>query len=347
MAPSTILAVDGGNSKVDVALVDAEGALLTAARLQGHDHEGAGSDSHLSFVARSIESALSTTGVAPSGGLADVGVYCLAGVDFDPDIGRITAWLRGKGWTSKSYLHNDTFAVLRAGTERTWGVAVVCGHGTNCSGVAPDGRTFRFPAIGPISGDWGGGLDIGLSALWHAVRAEDGRGSHTVLAEVVPVHFGLRKPSEVTEAIHFGRLAQLRLAELAFLVFRASQEGDAIARVIIDKQADEIAAMAGAAIKRLEMSHLDVDVILGGGVFRVDDQRFFARIRERLEAVCPRVRLDVLATPPVVGAALLGIDQHGTSNGAETKIRSALTHEALERSLEAGEGPWRRSFSSK
>ena len=73
-------------------------------------------------------------------------------------------------------VRNDTFAVLRAGTERTWGVAVVCGYGTNCSGVAPNGRTFRFPAFGDLSGDWGGGHDIGAAALWHAVRAEDGRG---------------------------------------------------------------------------------------------------------------------------------------------------------------------------
>jgi N-acetylglucosamine kinase-like BadF-type ATPase len=345
--PSTILAVDGGNSKVDVALVDTLGRLLAAARLRGHDHDGAGSDSHLSFVARAIESALSTVNGARTGQVADIGVYCLAGVDFDPDIDRITAWLESHGWTSKSYLHNDTFAVLRAGSERTWGVAVVCGHGTNCSGVAPDGRTFRLPAIGPISGDWGGGLDIGLSALWHAVRAEDGRGPQTALTEIVPVHFGLQRPADVTEAIHFGRLARSRLAELASLVFKASRNADAIARDIIDRQADEIATMAGAAVKHLEMSHMDVDVVLGGGIFRVDDHTFFTRIRDQLEAVCPRVRLNVLATPPVVGAALLGIHQRGTSNGVEAKIRSVLTHEALERSLNARESSWRRSSSNK
>ena len=52
---------------------------------------------------------------------------------------------------------NDTFAVLRAGTERGWGVAVVCGAGINCVGVSPDGRHARFPALGTITGDWGGG----------------------------------------------------------------------------------------------------------------------------------------------------------------------------------------------
>ena len=70
---------------------------------------------------------------------------------------------------------NDTLAVLRAGTERGWGVAVVCGAGINCVGVAPDGRSVRFPALGRITGDWGGGYDVGLEALYVAARGEDGR----------------------------------------------------------------------------------------------------------------------------------------------------------------------------
>ena len=44
------------------------------------------------------------------------------------------------GWAEATSVANDTFAVLRAGTESGWGVAVVCGAGINCVGVAP-GRT--------------------------------------------------------------------------------------------------------------------------------------------------------------------------------------------------------------
>ncbi|MFC7586672.1 hypothetical protein ACFQYP_25240 [Nonomuraea antimicrobica] len=33
----------------------------------------------------------------------------------------------------------------------------------------------RFPALGRISGDWGGGQGLAEEALWHAIRAEDGR----------------------------------------------------------------------------------------------------------------------------------------------------------------------------
>src|SRR5213593_5033727 len=112
--------------------------------------------------------------------------YCLSGADLPADDRRILRWVAKHGWTEDDVLRNDTFAILRAGTDRTWGVGVVCGYGTNCSAVAPDGRTFRFPAIGDISGDWGGGSDIGRLALWYAVRAEDGRGDETELVHLVP-----------------------------------------------------------------------------------------------------------------------------------------------------------------
>ena len=44
------------------------------------------------------------------------------------------------GLAAEPLLRNDTFAVMRAGASRGWGVAVVCGAGFNCTGVGPDGR---------------------------------------------------------------------------------------------------------------------------------------------------------------------------------------------------------------
>jgi N-acetylglucosamine kinase-like BadF-type ATPase len=104
--------------------------------------------------------------------------------------------------------------MLRAGTERGWGVAVVCGAGINCVGVGPDGRHVRFPALGSISGDWGGGFDVGLAALSAAARGEDGRGPRTELERVVPEHFRLESPSALAEAIHLGSIPLRRLVEL-------------------------------------------------------------------------------------------------------------------------------------
>ena len=112
-------------------------------------------------------------------------------------------------------------------------------------------------------------------------------------------------------------------------MFRAATDGDAVARSIIDRQADEIVTMARAAIRRLGMTRLDVDVVLGGGIFRNDDPIFFDRIRAGLSDVAPRATIHVLTDPPVIGAALLGLDQMRASRSAHGVARAALTHTRL------------------
>jgi len=326
-----VLALDGGGSKVDAALVARDGTLIGAARWPGSIYDGVGTRSErLDGLAAAIAAVCRDAGMDPERlPLAPTGVFAVAGADLPADERRIMRGLRRRGWTTRSLLRNDTFAVLRAGTERTWGVGVVCGFGTNCAAVAPDGRTFRFPAVGTISGDWGGGVDIGREALWYAMRAQDGRGERTLLATLVPEHFGLRRPRQVMEAIHLHKMSEERVVELPPVVFRAAAEGDAVARRIVERQADEVVAMAGTAIRRLGMSRLDVHVVLGGGIFRNRFGPFFERIEEGLRAVAPDARVMVLTTPPVVGAALIGLDEVGATATAKRRVRAALTHERL------------------
>ncbi len=45
--------------------------------------------------------------------------------------------------------------------------------------------------------------------------------------------------------------------------------------------------MAATAIRRLRMQRLDVDVVLGGGIFRNDDRLFFDRIETALREQVP------------------------------------------------------------
>ena len=321
--------MDGGGSKVDAALLARDGSVIAATRVP-NVNGGGDPFGYLDGVAAGIAEVARSAGLDPERRpLASLGVYCLAGADLPADDRRIVRWLSGQGFSTEDVLRNDTFAVLRAGTDRTWGVGIVCGFGTNCSGVAPDGRMYRLPAVGPISGDWGGASEVGGAALWHALRAEDGRGSRTSLRGLVPEHFGLKRPRQVMEAVYFGRLPQDRLAELAPVVFRAAAAGDAVAWSIVDRQADEVVTMAGAAIRRLRMTRLDVHVVLGGGIFRNRLPGFVERIEEGVRRLCPGASITVLETPPLVGAAMLGLDRIGASKAAHARAHAALTHERL------------------
>jgi hypothetical protein len=79
----------------------------------------------------------------------------------------------------------------------------------------------------------------------------------------------------------------------------------------------------------LRMTKLDPDVVLGGGIFRNDDPAFFDRIGTSIHAVAARARVHVLTDPPVIGAALLGLDLLKAPRAAHRRVRSTLTHERL------------------
>src|SRR4030095_8817936 len=190
--PRAVLAVDGGNSKTDVALVGAAGELLGAARGPGSSHHHLGVPGAMDTLEGLVAAACGDAGRPdPGRPLAEVGVWCLAGLDLPADDQALGPAVAGRRWARQVLLHNDVFAVLRAGSERAWGVGVVLGAGINCVGVAPDGREVRFPALGELSGDWGGGRDVGVAAVGAALRGEDGRGPATTLTRLVPGHFGL------------------------------------------------------------------------------------------------------------------------------------------------------------
>ena len=319
----TVLAVDGGASKADVALVDVEGRVHAAVRRRGRYNFGLGSNGSLDGLARAVEA-------VAAGTAATVGVFCLAGADLPLDDRRIIAELARHEWARRTIVRNDTFAVLRAGTDRKWGVAVVCGTGMNCAGVAPDGRSVRFPSFGELSGDraHGGGW-LGRSALGAAIRARDGRGPRTLLEQLVPAYFGMSRPTAVMEAVYVGKLSDSRLNEVAPLVFKAAAEKDRVAQQMIDEMADEIVANAGAAIRRLHLSRSDVHVVLGGGVLRAAGPDLLERISAGIRASAPRAEVRRLEAPPLVGAALIGLDALRASPQARQRLRAKLTHRRL------------------
>jgi N-acetylglucosamine kinase-like BadF-type ATPase len=247
----------------------------------------------------------------------------MAGIDFPAEEAALREAVEELGWAHRVHVGNDTFAVLRAGTERGWGVAVTCGAGINCVGVAPDGGQARFPALGAITGDWGGGYDLGLAAVSAAARSEDGRGPRTSLERAVPAHFGLTTPSELAEAIHAGRIEQRRVIELAPLVL-AEGADDAVAAQIVQRLAAEVVALARVALQRLDLTDEPVDVLLGGGVLQDADGDLLAAIDAGVRAEASAATVRPTASPAIVGAALLGLDDLGAGPEAQERVRREL-----------------------
>ena len=325
----TILAVDGGNSKTDVALVADDGRLLAVVRGSTASHQQVGLEAGMDVLAGLVAEARKLAGLGGTAARANLAVYGLAGADTPADTRRLADALTARGFADRNEVVNDAFVPIRIGTDRGWGIALICGSGVNAAGIAPDGRTARLAALGDISGDWGGGTDIGKAALGAAIRARDLRGPRTSLERSVPAAFGFRRPIDLTRAIEAGRIHDHRLGELSPLVFAAAAAGDDVARGILDRQVDELVAMGSAILRQLRLTQLDPDVVLAGGVFNARDEAFEGRVRAGLGAVATGARVTRAAGPPVLGAALLALDRvvapgsRGHAN-ADARLRAAL-----------------------
>jgi N-acetylglucosamine kinase-like BadF-type ATPase len=318
---AAVLAVDGGNSKTDLALVAEDGSVLALVRGPLSSPQHLGVDGCLGVLERLLTDALRDARIGDGvGKVAQVATLLLAGVDFPAEEDAVREAVERRGWAGQVSVGNDTFAVLRAGTERGWGVAVTCGAGINCVGVSPDGRHARFPALGDITGDWGGGYDLGRAAVFVAARSEDGRGPRTTLEHAVPAYFGLKTPNDLAEAIHFGQIAQRRLIELAPVVL-AEAADDAVAAEIVSRLASEVVALARVALKRLDLLEERVEVLLGGGVLQDVDGDLLQMIDSRLRDHAPHVTVRPTASAAVVGAALLGLDEIEAGQDAQRRLR--------------------------
>ncbi|MEV6282682.1 BadF/BadG/BcrA/BcrD ATPase family protein [Kribbella sp. NPDC051770] len=336
LVPGGVLAFDAGNSKTDVALVSADGTVLGTARGGGFEPHLVGAQAAVDGLAPLVAAAARAAGLAVAEGDRHFGATgspslpplveqisaCLANADLPIEEERLADAFRAYGWASKVHVANDTFALLRAGIDEPRGVAVVCGAGINCCGLLPDGRTARFPAVGRISGDWGGGQQLAEEAIWAAARADDGRGPATALMTVLPQHYGVASMPDLIEAMHLGEIPLIRRLEAGPILFQVAAAGDQVATAVVHRQAEEIVAMATVALRRLDLLGEPTPVILGGGVLTANHPLLLEEITTQLAAAAPYAIPQIVEVPPVVGAILLGLDQTEAPAEAHKTIRT-------------------------
>ena len=331
-----VVAVDGGGVKTDLALLDSSGSLLSLVRGGRSQAHYLGVDGTVAVLEGLLEAAAARAGLDPlERPVASTAQLLLAGMDLPEELAALRAAVEQRHWSERLVIGNDTEALLRAGTDRGWGIAVVCGTGINCLGLLPGpgsgsaAREARFLSFGPVSGDWGGGRDVGLAALAAAVRAGDGRGPRTVLETAVPAHFGFGDAAEVARAVHLDEMSSDRLGELAPVVL-AVCDSDPVAAEIVRRLADEVVAFAVAAVRRLSLAASDPDVVLGGRLLRAVSADVVERIARGVHEVAPAARVVVSSSEPIVGAALLGLDELGADAGAVARARAELDVAAAE-----------------
>jgi glucosamine kinase len=296
-----VLGIDAGGTKTVCLLADDTGAIVAEARGGGANLQAHGELEVEKVLHHVMDTVLATHDVRPA-------AICLgiAGVDRPQDADAVRGIMRRIGAKTPTLVVNDALVALVAGAGEAPGIVVIAGTGSIAYGRDAAGRAARAGGWGYLLGDEGSGFWIGRRALSAIVRAADGRGPATQLADLVMARLNLVRPSDLVRETYYRDLRRTAIAGLAPLVQQARDDGDAVAAEILKQAAAELTAAAASVVSRLGMRGEVFPTILAGGIFKAVPWLSQEVIRIMSE-IAPRTQAEVLAVEPAVGAVRLAI----------------------------------------
>jgi N-acetylglucosamine kinase-like BadF-type ATPase len=305
--PPVLVGVDGGASKTRAAVVAVDGAVLGAAVVRSASAYHRQPEEAAGVVLEAARQALAQAGVSPPVLALGAG---LAGAD-DPAIrARLMDALAGSRLAGTVTIDHDAAAALAGGTALAPGAVIVSGTGSVAFGVDAAGRRARAGGWGPLLDDEGSGYAVGRAVLRAAMRAYDGRGQATALAEMVRRRFGLDTLHALKMAVR--ELGIDEIAALAPLAMAAAGEGDDVAAGILRRAGQGLAEMVWAVARALGWQAQPFPLVTTGGMFDAGEA-----VRGPMLAALAASGCGAAVTaprfPPEVGAALLAARAAGVS----------------------------------
>jgi len=309
---------DLGATKTHALITDENGRALGFGESGPGNHETVGYDGMYASMRDALDQALSASGLTKAD-ITGAG-FGVAGFDWSSEYEITAKTIDRLELTSPYKFVNDTVPGLVAGSEEGWGVVVVSGTGSNCRGWDRDHkREGRVTGHGVLMGENAGGTELMHRCMQLVGYAWSKRGPLTALVDLLIDHTGAKDLDDLvrgytTDEYHVS-------ADAAPLVFRAAEAGDQVAKDLIRWAGCELGEMANAVIRQLEFENLSFDVVMTGSMFE-GGSMLIDPMRETIHSLAPQARLVRLAVPPVIGAAILGMEAGGLN--ADTLIRKNM-----------------------
>ena len=313
MALRVVFGADGGGTKTDCAVGRLDGTIVGFARVGPSNHlRLAGGAAE---AARNVRKALSGRWLTRDSGAAGPtcgprGIPGAGGIGAENAHGQMLRAAQEAIDADEVVLDNDAMAGLASGVGECFGVVVIAGTGSIALAVDRQGRRSRSGGWGYRIGDEGSGQWIGTMGLVAAARAHDGRGPDTSLCDKVLKRYGISSVDQLRAVLYAPAADNRIVADFCPDVVAAAEEGDEVARRVVQEAGRELALAAYAAAKQLGLESVECPVVTAGGVFKAGDA--VARpFMEELARLMPSARVVVPRVPPVVGAVALALMRAG------------------------------------
>jgi N-acetylglucosamine kinase-like BadF-type ATPase len=302
--PAYFLGFDGGGTKTDCYLVDAEGTVLHRATAGPSNPLRAGYAKAWFTLSDAADFVLERQRLKAE----DIRGICagIGGAGRDTVARRIATFLERAFPAAAVLVTTDLAITLDAavGDSKAEGVILVVGTGSAAFGRDAKGKTARAGGRGPWFSDEGSAFDIGRRAMAAVVRAEESRGPQTALSGKMLTWLGCNEWTRVLDWVIknpddvFPRVFPL-VAELG-------DKGDSVSCEILTGAAESLAQLAASVVQKLDMQNRNIIIAKSGGA--LGRSKFFdAAIDSNLAGLAPQAQIVALQMKPAEAAARMAI----------------------------------------
>lgn len=263
--PQLYLGIDGGQSSTRALIASDTGHIIGSGRSGPCNHVRTcqGRAKFFEAVSGSVNAACNQAGID-----ASTVTFAAACLGFSGGPEDKQTYSRELIRSAKYKITHDAEIALSGATGGRPGIIVIAGTGSMVFGRNAERQTARAGGWGYIFGDEGGGFDLARRALRAALQYEEGWGGPTALRGLLLESTRTRDANDLLHRFYTAEYTRTRIAGLAPLVTRAAEEGDVIARKILNAAAEELASFVRGVHQQLFQADESVIVAHVGGVFQ-------------------------------------------------------------------------------
>jgi len=305
------LGFDGGGSKTDCALSDAEGKILYRATAGPSNPLRAGYTRAWFSLGDAADAVLNRAKLK-AGHIRGI-CAGLGGAGRPAVVRRVTAFLEENYPNAVVRVTSDLEIALEAAFGRGDGIILLAGTGSAAFGRNENGKMARAGGRGPWISDEGGAFHIGRRAIAAVARFEDHRGPATELSKRLLKWHEARDWDGIVERI--AKNADDVFPKTFPLVAELADAGDEVCRGILTAAAASLTELAAAVAGQLGGREVAIEIAKVGGVY--GRSKFFdAAIEAEIAKALPKAELKTCKISPVEAAVAMAVRQDRAKGNA-------------------------------
>lgn len=179
------------------------------------------------------------------------------------------------------------------------GSILIAGTGSIMFGKDAEGNIHRIGGFGRWIGDEGSGFMIGKKGFIAVAKEFDGRGSETMLTQLVKSKYGIENADILINKIY---AENFDIASIAQDVIDCANRNDHVCQQILREEATELFWHVVSALKKLNLRELTISLI---GSLLTTDNYYSNSFREMVNKNLPQVTIADPIYNPALGAVLM------------------------------------------